>query len=673
MDKLMKIAVTLTAVDKMSRVVRDAVGASEGSLKRFAEQRDKAFGKGAAFMAGGAAVMAGLAPTVAAYSELEEASTRLKTAMMGPGGVVSTAFPAMDKLAGQLGDRLPGTTADFYNMFEVMLNNGVKAETILNGVGEAASYLAVQIKMPYDEAAKFASKMREATGVADNQMMAFMDTISRVKNLGVEAGEMQYAFGRSGGALKLMGVQGLEASKSIANVYAQLIRAGMSGETVGTGMSTIFNSLLDPKKMAAMNAQAAQLGVNLEFFKDGKFMGVENMIAQFDKLRGFNAAQRAGVVNALTGGGQDAAMLQTLINNGVAGFNKMNQQMASQATLNQKVGAQLNTLSSKWEATTGTIKNMMAAFGSGLADALKPAVDLLGMLAGWLKTVMANNPALAKFLSMFVAGMGIFITIIGIVKMMQGVWFALNLIMAANPFVLVATVAIAVIALIYANWDKIKAWFTRLWNAVKSIFKNTWEWIKNMFMNYTLYGLVIKHWDKITAWFTGLWAKVKAIFMGFFNFAMNLGSRFFSAGKNIVKSIWEGIKSMANKPVEAIQNIVKKVRDHLPFSPAKTGPLKDIHRIKLIETIAESIKPNSLMEKMQKVTGAVFGFAPRGGGMALSTAGGGGGVTVNMTINFTGGTSPGAANSFVAELRKHKNEISRIFEEAMAQKKRRSF
>jgi hypothetical protein len=44
-----------------------------------------------------------------------------------------------------------------------------------------------------------------------------------------------------------------------------------------------------------------------------------------------------------------------------------------------------------------------------------------------------------------------------------------------------------------------------------------------------------------------------------------------------------------------------------------------------------------------------------------------------MTINFTGGTSPGAANSFVAELRKHKNEISRIFEEAMAQKKRRSF
>ncbi len=669
----MKIAVTLTAVDKMSRVVRDAVGASEGSLKRFAEQRDKAFGKGAAFMAGGAAVMAGLAPTVAAYSELEEASTRLKSAMMGPGGVVSTAFPAMDKLAGQLGDRLPGTTADFYNMFEVMLNNGVKAETILNGVGEAASYLAVQIKMPYDEAAKFASKMREATGVADNQMMAFMDTISRVKNLGVEAGEMQYAFGRSGGALKLMGVQGLEASKSIANVYAQLIRAGMSGETVGTGMSTIFNSLLDPKKMAAMNAQAAQLGVNLQFFKDGKFMGVENMIAQFDKLRGFNAEQRAGVVNALTGGGQDAAMLQTLINNGVAGFNKMNQQMASQATLNQKVGAQLNTLSSKWEATTGTIKNMMAAFGAGLADALKPAVDLLGMLAGWLKTVMANNPALAKFLSMFVAGMGIFLTVIGIVKMMQGVWFALNLIMAANPFVLVATVAIAVIALIYANWDKIKAWFTRLWNAVKSIFRNTWEWIKNMFMNYTLYGLVIKHWDKITAWFTGLWAKVKAIFMGFFNFAMNLGSRFFSAGKNIVKSIWEGIKSMANKPVEAIQNIVKKVRDHLPFSPAKTGPLKDIHRIKLIETIAESIKPNSLLEKMQKVTGAVFGFAPRGGGMALAPAGGGGGVTVNMTINFTGGTSPGAANGFVAELRKHKNEISRIFEEAMAQKKRRSF
>lgn len=36
----------------------------------------------------------------------------------------------------------------------------------------------------------------------------------------------------------------------------------------------------------------------------------------------------------------------------------------------------------------------------------------------------------------------------------------------------------------------------------------------------------------------------------------------------------------------------------LPFSLVKEGPLRDIHRIKLMEMIAETIKPAPLMERM---------------------------------------------------------------------------
>ena len=130
-----------------------------------------------------------------------------------------------------------------------------------------------------------------------------MDTIARTSNLGVQADEMQYAFSRSAGALKLMGIQGLEASKSISAVYATLIRTGASGETVGTGMQAILNTFMNVDKMKVFNAEAAKLGVQMEFVdkKTGQFKGVENMIAQFDKLRQFNPQQRASLVQALLG------------------------------------------------------------------------------------------------------------------------------------------------------------------------------------------------------------------------------------------------------------------------------------------------------------------------------------------------------------------------------------
>lgn len=673
MDKMLKIAVLLTAVDQMSKVIKQAVGTSEGELKKLQERQNKLFAKGGAMTATGVGIVASLAPAVQAFADLEEASLRLKSAMMGPGGIVSELFPKVNGLAEQLGDRLPGTTADFYSMFEVMLNNGVKAETILNGVGEAAAYLAVSLKMPYDEAGRFAAKMKEATGIADQDMLKFMDTISRVRNLGVEAGEMQYAFGRSAGSLKLLGLQGIEASKSISNVYAQLIRAGLSGETVGTGFATIINSLLDPKKMKEMNEEASKLGVNLQFFKDGKFMGVENMIAQFDKLRGFNAQQRASVVNALTGGGQDAQMLQTLINNGVEGFNKMNKAMAGQATLSQKVNSQLSGLKALWEATTGTITNLLAAFGEGIAPALKPMVEMLGKIAGWLKVFLAENPRIAQFIGMFIAATGVFITVMGVINLVKGAFIALRIVMMANPFILVAMIAIAAISLIYANWDRIKAFFVRLWDNVKAIFWRVVEWIKNLFLNYTPQGLIFKHWDKITAFFSNLWENVKAKFWEFVQWFIDLHKKFFEAGGKIVDSIADGIKAKWDQFISFWKGKVQEVRDFLPFSPAKTGPLKDIHKIRLVETIADSLKPNALVQSMQRVTQAVFNVNPNRGPQMALAGGGGGGVTVQMNISVSGGATAGAANSFIAELRKNKGEIARIIQEAEAQRQRRSF
>jgi phage-related protein len=64
---------------------------------------------------------------------------------------------------------------------------------------------------------------------------------------------------------------------------------------------------------------------------------------------------------------------------------------------------------------------------------------------------------------------------------------------------------------------------------------------------------------------------------------------FKSAGSNIVSSIASGIRGAIGKVKTAINNVVQAIRNRLPFSPAKEGPLKDLHRLNFGGTISESI------------------------------------------------------------------------------------
>lgn len=698
MNKALEIAVVLSAVDRMSQVFNSAVNASQAKLKQFQETYNNSFKTGTMLTGAGVALAASLAPAISAYAELEDSSTRLKTVMLADGNVLSSNFEKVNAIATDLGAKLPGTTADFQNMMAMLLKSGVTEESILDGVGVASANLAVALKLPYEEAAKLSAKLKEATGVADGEMLDFMDTIARVNQLGVETGEMQFAFSRSAGALKLLNIQGLDASKSIASVYAQLIKTGASGETVGTGMTSIFNAMFDTKKMNKFNAEAAKLGLTFEFVdkKTGQFKGVENMIAQFDRLQGFNPQQRATLVQALLGPGQDAQFMNTLINQGISGFNEMQKKMATQATLNDKVAAQLGTLKNIWEATTGTFTNLLASFGASFSKELKVIADLMGRVAAWFTKFSEEHPKLMKFVGLFIAVTSAVMIFVGAVMIAKAAFAIFNAVILANPIILIIAAIIAVVVAIYVYWEDIinffkKVWailkvgFFAAWEAVKGAFTRFWEWLKG-WGKYILLPvmplimivmLIVQNWEKIVGFFSDLWTRVKGIFFGFVAWFFNIHAKFYQAGRTIITMLWNGIKSMASKPVEAIKAIVQKVRDFLPFSPAKEGPFRDLHKVKIIETIASSMKPQPMVNAIAGVTRAstqaLNAKAPgRAVGMAVA---GGGSIVINYNPTITiGGSTPGeVVQNFEAELLKHAAQIQRMIEEAIERKKRVSF
>jgi len=240
-------------------------------------------------------------------------------------------------------------------------------------------------------------------------------------------------------------------------------------------------------------------------------------------------------------------------------------------------------------------------------------------------------------------------------------------IMNTNPILLIITAIAASALLIYKYWEPIKKFFINLWDGIKNIFNKVVAWVKEYGILFIApVGIIIKYWDKIKAFFVILWEGVRGKFVSFIDFVLAIPKRMFNAGANIVKSIWEGMKSFINKPIEAIKNMALKIREYLPFSPAKVGPLRDIHKIRLVETIAESIKPNSLTRAMRATTAsAMIAVSPMMGKSAgnINSSGGGASVHYAPTIHINGG-SPTAKEDFKKLLKDHEKDITRLIEEA---------
>lgn len=252
--------------------------------------------------------------------------------------------------------------------------------------------------------------------------------------------------------------------------------------------------------------------------------------------------------------------------------------------------------------------------------------------------------------------------------------------------VILAVVApfIGIPLLIWKYWDNIKAWFAGLWEWVKSFFK---KWgIEILAVVLPFIGiplLIFKHWDKIKAWFAGLWDSVKGIFLRVNDFFSSLHQQFFDWGINIIQGLIDGVVSAAGKVWETITDIGKKIGDTFCSILGINSPSR------LFMQYGVNIT-QGLTGGISQGEGAVAGASE---GLALQTTRGVsnsiqsnavstsnamnsfGGMSLNYApvINMSGGGSEETRSDFVAMLRKHRDEIISIMQRFSENKTRLSF
>ena len=104
------------------------IAAARAQYDKAMETRNKLAGAGASMIAAGTATTGVVAAPVLAFTEAEDARTQLQVAMMQNGGVVSAQYQRIADLADRLGNRLPGTTADFQAMMTMMIRQGMTTQ-----------------------------------------------------------------------------------------------------------------------------------------------------------------------------------------------------------------------------------------------------------------------------------------------------------------------------------------------------------------------------------------------------------------------------------------------------------------------------------------------------------------------------------------------------------------
>ncbi|HFZ1699166.1 TPA: phage tail tape measure protein [Klebsiella aerogenes] len=617
------------------------LNAIKAKAEKTRELRNSLAGNGAGAMAAGVTTGMTLLAPVKAYSESENAANQLAGSMMGPGGKVAPEFEKINRLAVALGDKLPGTTADFQNMMTMLRRQGMSAQVILGGLGESAAYLGVQLQMAPTAAAEFAAKLQDATQTSEKDMMNLMDVIQKGFYAGVDSGNMLQGFSKISSAMDIIHKKGLDAAKTFAPLLVMADQASMAGESAGNAYRKIFQATLNNKKIGKANDALAGMGIKLSFQNNkGQFAGLENLYAQLEKLRKItDDGKRQSVINTLFG--DDAETLQALnimINKGIEGYRETAAKLENQASLRERVDASLNTLGNKWEAATGSFTNAMASIGETVAPALKKLADWLGELASRLDGFVKRHPQLTSALFKLAAGFAIVATAAGVVSLalasvlgpmavvrmsagVMGLKFSsafgligkaissvgksiiwLGRLMFANPILAVIGLIAAGAIYIWQNWDTLEPKFKAMWDAVCNATSTAWDWIKekasaawegikSLFFNYTLPGLIAKNWDAIKTGVSEAWANIRQSISDKWNSILAdvaaLPAKFQDMGSAIIDSILNGI----NAKWETLKSKLSSVTDYLPDWMTGNNKTQDKAQVQVVGGAAAAAVP----------------------------------------------------------------------------------
>ncbi|MRI80705.1 phage tail tape measure protein [Aerococcaceae bacterium DSM 109653] len=285
--------------------------------------------------------------------------------------------------------------------------------------------------------------------------------------------------------------------------------------------------------------------------------------------------------------------------------------------------------SGSMKALVTELKNLSTELGLQELPIITPFIQKMRDLVATFREMTPEQQANVVKWGMIAAAIGPVLIVVGkIIAFLPSLiagFKALGAVFAfiTSPIGLVVAAIAAVVGVILYLWKTNEGFRNAVisaWEAVKEMGSNLRDSIVETFHNIVnsvktagdnIVTNVKSAWDNVVTSITNAIGKAKTaagnVMQGIVDTITGWFSNFMSAGANIVGMIADGIKGAVGKVTGAISSVVSKIREYLPFSPAKTGPLKDIHRLNFGGTIADSIyrDAHKPLKAMQDLTSGI--------------------------------------------------------------------
>lgn len=668
-NNTLKLAFILSATDKMSRIIDEAVKKSTDKLSAFERTTSK----------------------------MGRSMTKAGTVMLGASAAVGGNILAVGK-----------STADYAgDMYDMARGAGIGVEAFQK-LAYAGRMSGVETEKLSASLVKFDRMVAEATGGNKTYMQTFEDLGIKIKD--------------SAGNLR----QPNEIFEDVADIFHNtedgIGKTALAVELFGKSGADLIPMLNDGKAgLKAFYAEAERLGLALSNEMIAKGDAFSDQLENIgEQVKGVKLQLGAALIPALSAATEKISKV----------IDKITKWVQENPELAATIG-NIAMTTGKWIAILGTaaiaigsvafiILQFRKAFRA-MSDAVTIGISIFKnikntflvvdkAMKGYTKTQKLATVATKLFNKALKANP--ILTIISLIIALGAVVYSVikNWDKIAAWF---KKLWDAIVGIFKAAWEAIKkvwstvtGWFSNLWGGIKAGAGKAWEGIKNT-INKAREG-VQKAWGSVKGWFSNLWGNVKSgisnawggIKDWFSNlqpvewmrgawenvgtFFENLGPRFYEWGKNLLQGLWNGITSMVDKIVEGMKNIGRRIANGFKSILGINSPSRLFAEYGLNITQGLVVGLDRGGAIVENATEGVAMQATRGITQSMqsstvntSTIVGGGNTGPSITyapqITFAGSTTREARDEFGKMLKQHANEIMELIRKYEENKTRLSF
>ncbi len=455
---------------------------------------------------------------------------------------------------------------------------------------EAAEALLLLGQAGYDQAQMIASlpsvlnlaaagdiEMARAAEILTNSLNALglssKDSETQMKNLNMMVDQLAVAAAASSVDVTDMGESLIAAGGILRNLSGGLTEAnvalailgdnGIKGSEAGIKLRNIILAM-NPTTKEAKEAWE-QLGVSA-YDAQGNLRPLESIIMDIDRATvGMTQQQKLDIMSKIFNK-TDLAAIQALLGTTEERWTSLTNEITnSSGAAGEMAKTQMDNLDGSLTILKSSIEGLMITIGDALIPIIK---DVTKWIQNWVDKLNAMTPEQRQqmvTIALVVAAIGPLLLILAkLISVIKAVSVAMAM-LSANPIILlIAAIVAAVVGLtvlIVKNWDQIKETTVRIWNAIKDFFVNLWNGIKNIATSVWtgIKNFFTSTWENIKSIATGAWNGIKDAISGIWNatvdwiktgvnnivgFFTSLPTTLYNAGKNAIKSFWDGLKSI---------------------------------------------------------------------------------------------------------------------------------